>query len=131
MTLIEFILARLDEEEALAHEAMGKTPSFEGGDADWCPDWLYSGIRHLVRNCDIECSKHDVEPGGDCGWPHRYAGAHIAHWDPKHVLADVEARRSIVRQCETTGYWLGRHGILVALASPYVDHPSYAGVVLP
>jgi len=33
-----------------------------------CPEWTYSAVRHIARNCDIECS-HGGEP--DDGLDHR------------------------------------------------------------
>ena len=97
MRIQDFLLDRIAEEEALAKEAAGIDEGFEGGDRRWCPRWLYSAIRHVVRNCDIECSTHEDDLA-NCGQPHRYAGEHVARHDPERVLRDCEARRRIIAE---------------------------------
>ena len=54
----------------------------------WCPRYMYSGIRHLQRNCDVYCD----EPGHDddivdCFQPARHAGIYIAAMSPPVGLA--------------------------------------------
>jgi hypothetical protein len=40
-----------------------------------CPHYLYDAIRHVTRNCDMECTEH----GRDCtDMPLRDSGANIA-----------------------------------------------------
>lgn len=37
-----------------------------------CPDWTYSAVRHIARNCDIDCLHDDEEDGLDHGGWGRY-----------------------------------------------------------
>lgn len=132
MSITEFLLARIAEDEEAAREA-GDADSYEGGDTAWCAGWLGTGIRHLVRNVDVECyeSGHEDDPAL-CGRPARYAGQHIARHDPARVLSECEAKRRIVEDCKD--YLLhdedGMGGELAErtlsrLALPYADHPDY------
>lgn len=45
-------------------------------DAPWCEMWLSMGIRHLSRNCNLDCPNDD--PYHDCGCPGRYDGSALA-----------------------------------------------------
>ena len=61
-------MSRLDEvRELLA--VIAPTP--------WCKDWLYTAIRHVVRNCDLECGS-DVHSPSECSQPNKYDGDRIA-----------------------------------------------------
>lgn len=133
--LAEFLLARLGEDEAVAREA-ADSESFEGGNASWCPGWLGTGIRHLVRNVDVECYEpgHEDDPAL-CGRPARYAGTHIARHDPARVLVECEAGRRIVEQLwdyvaapdPTSSDPSGTQALWIVkqLALPYAGHESY------
>lgn len=116
MKITDFLIARLDEKEALAKEE---------SDPDWCPDYLHSAIRHVQRNCDIDCYAHD-DPAGwsNCGQPDRYAGTFIADNDPKYVLADIAAKRKIIKM-STAWPSYGMRATLVYLAAPFSDHPDF------
>ncbi|MDQ0241210.1 hypothetical protein [Arthrobacter bambusae] len=49
------------------------------GLTDLCPEHLRQGIRHLQRNCDIDCNVHDNESTwDDCNQPDRYDGDRMA-----------------------------------------------------
>lgn len=117
MTLVEFLRARLDEDERLALLAAGPI-----GD-----HWQADGA--------MVFAKHPTDAIVD------YAGqaaGHIARHDPARVLAEVEAKRRIVdlharehecvgsdggRTANDAGEWpcqtLRLHGL------PYADHPDY------
>lgn len=67
-------------------EALGLEEK-EIAEGPWCEDWLGAGIRHLVKNCDLDCRTHtlrdlqDTEgplPNGFCEGPSKYDGTRIA-----------------------------------------------------
>ena len=69
-----------------------------GGSNMWCPRYMYSGIRHLQRNCDVYCD----EPGHDddvvdCFQPARYAGIYIAAMSPPVGLAIADFLQDVAR----------------------------------
>ena len=45
-----------EEIEAIAARAKAANPG------PWCSQFAYTQIRHVARNCDIICSKHDDTP---------------------------------------------------------------------
>jgi hypothetical protein len=118
MTLVDFLRARLDEDEAAARAARKYT------DRDWdaSGDSVYADHAEPVVQAYVNL-------------PQVYEGvvAHIARHDPARVLADVKAKRAIVRECvghETCGggYDECSEAALVTLrhfASVYADHPDY------
>lgn len=118
--LVSFLQDRFADDEADAEEAAGIDGGSEYGDREWCPDWLHGGIRHLVRNCDIECLTHE-DSVHLCGRPHRYAGKHVARHDPARVLAECRAKRRLVEELGA----FRRGAALRLLAMPYADHPDY------
>jgi hypothetical protein len=120
MTLTEFLLARIAEDEAVASAAsIGRHWTWDG------PDLLSDHIGAFrLPECIIDTEgANPPDPEG--------AGVHIARWDPARVLAECEAKRRIV--AEMANYWVegaSRTGdlpevVLTALALPYADHPDY------
>lgn len=117
MTITEFLLARIAEDEAVARAA-----SHDG------PRW-----RHPV---DIWGPIVTIDDGTDFGEAIAYAegrptddqGEHIARHDPARVLAECEAKRRIVEVAryapEGAGGW-GFRRTLRALASVHADHPDF------
>lgn len=74
----------------MADEAETKLPSDR--DKHWCETYLRAGVRHLQRNVNLDCAEHDDT--GDpsmCHVPDRYAGGHVARWDPvtARAVADL------------------------------------------
>jgi hypothetical protein len=142
MTLVEFLRARLDEDERVAQAANVKQ-----GDPDW---WVSEVKMTGGRNFTVR-SRRDNRPiarverlDGDDGEPGAIldgaaAAAHIARHDPARVLAEVEAKRRIVEvameQWRPGDLFNGSQGasdidceppwILRVLALPYADHPDY------
>ena len=66
------------------------------------------------------------------------AAGHIVRWDPARVLAEIDAKRRILAECERMllrdrlrpgDYWDGCRDALrstvIALALPYADRPGY------
>jgi len=144
MTLVEFLEARLDEDEAVAraaiptlgrakHELPDGPPYFEWvqvpGDGVWRADY------RTVEGIGFEI--YDEGGHGD------EEAAHIARHDPARVLREVEAKRAILAEHERVGETCETcsdtyHGFdcegweepypcptLRALAAVYADHPDY------
>lgn len=62
------------------------------GLTDLCAEHLRQGIRHLNRNCHIECNVHsDVEDSDDCNQPDRHDGDRMAA-----ALADLPTLFAVV-----------------------------------
>lgn len=106
MTIVEFLTARLDEEEMQARAAVSSQADPENG-------WGY----------EIKAYR----PGGTLtphvGIAHEdVQGVHIAYWHPYRVLADVESRRQIVAM---HGQAVAIDTVLDHLASVYADHPAH------
>ncbi|MFF9910637.1 DUF6221 family protein [Streptomyces sp. NPDC013457] len=117
--LVEFLTARLDEDEQTARRA---------GDS----------FRQIGETGVIVATEGDrAEECASANW----AGVaeHIARHDPARVLAEVDAKRQIVTAFaearkrdyneEPANYFAGVHVALGAaldfLALPYADHPDY------
>lgn len=106
MTLTEFLLARIAEDEA---KALRITPGRIAANGHWRANSIEFG------------SAHDRE-----------TTAHIIRWDPARVLAECEAKRQIVqiadevsRRTTSSAYWGST--LLHVLALPYADHPDCQG----
>jgi hypothetical protein len=124
--LVDFLRARLDEEEQLRAEAR------KWSDRDWT---VYTGSdgRTTVMSDDtdvIAWIELDGEPG-------KRIAEQIAHYDPARVRADIEAKRHILAEYEQAADFYTRnvsapageaHGLRTALrylALPYRDHADY------
>ena len=65
---------------------------------DICPDWIYSAVRHVARNCEIECSHDDHQAWDQPQWDWYEDWSYIAAMHPGvgYALADwldTEAQR--------------------------------------
>ncbi|MFE9337788.1 DUF6221 family protein [Streptomyces sp. NPDC007063] len=111
--LVAFLRARLDEDETMARKAASRQPR----SAAW------------THEPDGKVRAGDGTPVAKHAWADE--GAHITRHDPARVLAEVDARRRILRwhldeECcsvcldDVEGCPLFR-----ALALPYADHPDY------
>ncbi len=113
MTLVEFLLARISEDENHARAAI------EG------PWWNHYGDVHTLAPVPDEVRSV-------AGWT-QGNGPHIARWDPTRVLAECETKRQIVEDAVTYDpqphvVWRGggiAPSVLALLALPYADHPDY------
>jgi hypothetical protein len=114
--LITFVRARLDEDERIARKAGGV-------------GWLRP--EHPGENVAIFDSKGETVVY-DEGWPTEGQQAHIVAHDPARVLAEVDAKRKTLDDCE--GIIVGFHheeskdfarDVLRNLALPHADHPDY------
>lgn len=136
MTIVEFLTARLDEDERLARAA---TPGPWSPDAPFLSDVVTSALLGPVADCAI---------GTDYRAQSLEDACHIARHDPARVLAEVAAKRSIIAlhaqvdivgpggedmaacgACgDTTDEYLATCwpcDTLKHLAAPYADHPDY------
>lgn len=127
MDLIEFLRARLDDDEQIARTAAGQNAD---GSRTW-PSWSYDRDNFLVQVGDS--SWFAAQKTGDAD------GEHIARHDPARVLADVDAKRRIIetyRKClhmcaagHETAYSQGELGAYESaaklLALSYAAHPDY------
>jgi hypothetical protein len=107
VTLVEFLLARIAEDEAVARLASGDrwnrladgNPKFSKVVA-----WGLTPIGAMNAEQDAD---------------------HIARWDPARILAECEAKRRIVEWHHRVPLPHERQNLLALLALPYADHPDY------
>lgn len=126
MSLVDFLLARFAEDEAVARAAVPGPWGF-GGSGVGTSYW--DGREEYV----IAKTDWTAENGLTREWLDRnlHNGRHIARHDPTRVLADVEAKRQIVADylhlLTVPGGSLAAHGEWVCrvLARPYAGHPDY------
>lgn len=111
MTLTEFLLARITEEQSIAHAAI-----------DDGAHWAHLGDGHIIQG--------DTGLTVSSGWlqmPHRIEAAdHIALWDPARVLAECEIKRWMVDIFGVTDYSRYNDPMVIRkIAILYADHPDY------
>ena len=123
MTITDFLLARIAEDEAAAKAAAahGRWPS-----GDWWAEgsWWLEGVEMLCvgkgsTGADVIAYAY-AEP----------ERAHIARHDPARVLAECEAKRRIVELFpdaaqDGDGWNDAGYSVLRDLAAVYADHPDY------
>lgn len=58
---------------------------------DICPDWIYSAVRHVVRNCNVECSHDEHQDGTEPEWDRYDDSPYMAAMHPGvgAALADL------------------------------------------
>jgi Family of unknown function (DUF6221) len=118
MTLTEFLMARIAEDEAVARAV---TPG---------PWWIEKTSSHMDTEtwavADIERFRgytNHVSVGED-----KPLAEYIARHDPARVLAECEAKREIIKAADEVGRgtgWITTQTFLQLLALPYADHPDY------
>jgi hypothetical protein len=115
LTLLEFLQARLTEDELTALAAV-----------DGSPSWRSS---LTFRDVKDEDGRYVVE--ADRQHPSVEQSAHIARHCPARILAEVEAKRLVIAdylRTDATGDLLGRdivESLLRHMSSVYADHPDY------
>lgn len=133
MTLVEFVTARLDDDEEIALATISVN------------------IRADMKNDAAQPPRWLPEPGSSAIWDengtrrvaHTWAreSAHIVRHDPARVLREVEAKRKLIQAIytgmadyaanitESKGDDCGaleyRDELLELLALPYADHPDF------
>jgi len=80
-------------------EELNELEKLAGGAAsgEWCRDWTYSAIRHVQRNCDIECGRHSSGEDDECQSFDRYDGPYIAYANPdriRRLIADLREAKA-------------------------------------
>lgn len=130
MTLTEFLIARIAEDEAWARAA---TPGPWYWDAPSDRKWP-EGDESLRTSGQQSDGRYDDSVLH--AWGHDAYGiagraedrAHIARFDPARVLAECAAKRFIVRLLDSVEFTEADalREILVALAMIWEDHPDYA-----
>ena len=122
--LVEFLRARLDEDEQTAR-GTGKPPAWHQGPGD-DPEWsdeemvlMWPPEFHTPYEQDKHWRGLSVDGPG--------LAAHIARHDPARVLAEVDAKRRLLAMHEEAirveQFVLTE--ALRAFAAAYADHPDY------
>lgn len=129
MTLVTFLRARLDEDEAVA---LACEANMLGAHVEWWHEVALSewSSEYVMRATDglspVVAELHSATNA-----------AHIARHDPARVLADVQAKRAIVDllykatirlpwpPAWSEPYALGLEEAARHLAAVYADHPDY------
>jgi len=127
--IAEFLAARLDEDDATANAAAGRSS------AEWHPSPYADDPHEYPGSGEVLDAKGDVVIY-DEGTPSGPEAKHIARHDPARVLREVAAGRTILRrhkpvrssgklQCEgcLTTFWPCPD--LEDLATIWSDHPNY------
>lgn len=115
MTMVEFLQARLAEDDLIALTA-----------TDGSPQWMT-----LYDYRDVKDDEGHYVVQADTRHPSLEQAAHIARHCPARVLREVEAKRAVIAEflrCEAVGDLLGRgiiEDILRSLCSVYAEHPEY------
>ncbi len=128
MTLTEFLLARIAEEEAVSRAAVeGPWDTMTQETADG--ENIYFTVDTASGDPIL-----DLHESGALG---RSTSEHIARWDPARVLAECEAKRRIVEAHLSSEAWCDHCSggelmgnpdgcpTLRLLALPYADHADY------
>lgn len=123
MTLTEFLLARIAEDEEAARAASPGGWSYPGIDSV-AGGTLYDKTRRIVdvvyenpHDNDGRIVRRLLVPEADAN------GNHIARHDPARVLAECKAKRQLVDGFDSWGS--DAQWTLRTLALPYADHPDY------
>lgn len=124
MTLAEFLLARIAEDEAAAREVT----DFFYSEGRW--KWGFA----LPVKVALTDERGSVMVATRDDGPTWMVCDHIARHDPARVLAECEAKRRIVERYVDTTYFeptpftaydLALHHVMCDLATVYADHPDF------
>lgn len=114
--LVEFLWARLDEDEALAREA---PPG----------PWQIGNAVDPTQPCNVNTFPSARLVADGLNW---LAAEHIARHNPARVLAEITVKRELIRtwaalsDAEIDGFALGAASKALQLhAAVYADHPDY------
>ena len=147
MDIVEFLRARLDEDEAVARECV--IPAHEGPNAykphPELAEWFYDGDEvEYVQTPEMRAHKYPdrycvtVDSEGLTPSVEGDIATHIARHDPARVLREVEAKRRVVDEhggrppyhidpCDAhdANFETIPCDTLLALASVYAEHPDF------
>ena len=130
--LLDFLRARLHEDEQAAKEASGHAASAVAGVASkegiW--DGPYDGTRWVndydhVFATDPRPEQPPIVEIAYCGYGAFTLTPHLARHDPARVLREVEAKRRIVSRYAENPAEPWPLFPLLEMAAVYVDHPDY------
>lgn len=115
MTIVEFITARVDEDEAVARE---------------CDALYFRADERSSGLMDIEAHYHPVEEDRHFRWfTHQHPGfppayaQHIARHDPARVLQQVKALRAVIDYLDPDGQF--DEEVFADIAAIWNTHPDY------
>lgn len=111
MTLTEFLLARIADDEAVARAAEAHYDAADwsvSGPEDWPVLWGYLPVRSSVDPGTIEPK----------------VAAHVVRQGPARVLAECAAKRTLVAAYDDQPED-GTIAAVLALAAVWSDHPDY------
>lgn len=107
MKVVEFLLARIAEDEEIAREATN------------------DGHRWLVEEEAIGLWPDDLEPAtGYKHFPRKAHAYHAATWEPSRVLAECRAKRDVVAFARHLPSIYAR-SVLEPLTFPHSNHPDF------
>jgi uncharacterized protein DUF6221 len=115
MTLVEFLEARLAEDELSASAAIDTSP-------DWHVLYSYRDIKDAEGGFIVQADSHRPTTG---------QAAHIARHDPARALRECEAKRLLIADFlrrDALGDLAGRSAVedmLKIISSVYAHHPDY------
>lgn len=125
MTIVEFLEARLDEDEEAARDAAGWDSSGSIRDEGL---WHRDGVNSVID------SARRMVVYGDGSAPDGSQATYIARFDPARVLREVAAKRAIMAEhgidqdpCDAHDamYESVPCDVILNLAAIYLDHPDY------
>jgi Family of unknown function (DUF6221) len=115
MTIVEFLEARLTEDELTAQAAVEGSP-------DWQAHYDYRDVKDAGGHYVVLADSH---------YPTAEQAAHIARHSPARVLRDCETKRALIAEFlrrDALGDVPGRAALedtLRTLGSAYSGHPDY------
>lgn len=115
MTIVEFLEARLAEDELTASAAIDVSP-------DWRAHYDYRDVKDTDGHFVVQADTHHPTTG---------QAAHIARYSPARMLRECEAKRAIIADFlrrDALGDLPGRSAvedILKAVSAVYSYHPDY------
>ena len=59
-----------------------------------CPDWTWLAVRHVARNCDLECPTHGDDHEKCNQWDRYDDSPHMTLWHPGVALAVADLLES-------------------------------------
>lgn len=119
MSIVGFLLARISEDEVVAHAA--------ATDDEWGIESIGSEPRIEERVTGVWLWLGYTQTPGYVDPPQGY---HIARFNPTRILAECKAKRAIIAVCNESGDYertmdSTERRILEALAAVHNDHPNY------
>jgi hypothetical protein len=115
MTIVEFLEARLAEDELTASAAIDVSP-------DWRAHYDYRDVKDTDGHFVVQADTHHPTTG---------QAAHIARYSPARMLRECEAKRAIIADFlrrDALGDLPGRSAVedaLKAIVAVYSHHPDY------